>query len=507
MRTIHGPSLTVNLRRALILGATGAAFAGHASGAGDGWKLTPSIGLEQVYNSNQNGPQSNNEPDVVSQFTPGLHITGDTPHATVDFNYSPTFNHFEMGTSQDRVDQSQSAQIVITPVANHLMIDLDTYAVQMGGRANSTSGLNGTLTTTDDRLLYYVGTLAPHFTERFGDVASVDAYYRLKSTNTSDESSRTAGGPSRSEDSLQNEAEAIIGSGESFGRLSAQLNFSHNSGLGSGENTQTTNDSDYLSLEYHINRTYSLTGSLGYQRIHYDATLEAAPYTNEGMTWNAGARFTPNPSDSVEISYGLQQGAYVPTLKMTYALGPRTLVTASYVTKVQTQLQAISDSLQFLTFDPSGRPIDSRTGLPFVGVNSIFGSQNALFRDKPLLLSVNHQFVRSAITATFTYETRSAVTGLPAKDTAIGGAISYTRELTPVLNCNVDFEFTDHKSTGAVGFGAEHAKVINTSVLLEYRLSDTATAKLAGTYLRRSSSIPANNSTTTQVSVGVKKEF
>jgi len=501
-------SVFANLWRPATVGAACLGCAATAHASGDDFQLTPSIGLQQVYNSTSQGPNGPSSDLLVSQISTAIHVTGDTPHATLDLSYSPSFNHYELGNVQDHVEQNELSSALITPFANLLTIKIDTYAVEMGAKSNSLSGLGGTLTQADDRMLYYIGNIAPHFSERFGNVATLDAFYRLKSANTSDESTRLPGARSGSSDSLQQEAQAIIGSGESFGRLSASLNFDHTTGTaGSQGGASSSNDSDYVGLEYHINHAFSLTGSIGYQKIFYGPTLQTPSFTSEGMTWNAGGRYTPNPLTMVSVSYGLQQGAYVPTLQLTYALGQRTTLTASYITKVLTQLESFADNLQYLTYNAAGQPIDSRTGLPYVGISNIFGSQNALFRDKPLTIAINHELERSGITATLTYEVRSSVTGAPARDVAFGGSLGYFRELTPLLKCNIDFEFTDHRSSGAVEFGAEHAQLLNANFWLEYKLSETATARLAGAYLQRISNITANDATTTQVTLGLKKDF
>jgi uncharacterized protein (PEP-CTERM system associated) len=496
------------LCRAATLGVAWLGCTAPAIASGDDFQVSPSLSLQQVYNSTSQGPGGGSSDLLVSAISTGIHVTGDTPHATLDFSYSPSFNHYELGNVQDHIEQNELSSSLITPFPNLLTIKVDTYAVEMGAKSNSLSGLGGTLPQSDDRMLYYIGSVTPRLTRRFGDVATLDAFFRLNSVNTSDESTHVNGGRSASGDSLQQEAQATIGSGDSFGRLSASLNLDHGEGSASAQGSAgNSSDSDYVGLEYHLNHAFSLTGSIGYQKTFYGATLETPSYTSAGMTWNAGVRYTPNPLTLLSISYGLQQGVYVPTLQLNYALGERTTLTASYITKVTTQLETLANNLQFLTYNAAGQPIDSRTGLPYVGITTIFGSQNALFRDKPLVIAINHELERSGVTAIFTYEVRSSVTGATARDVAYGGSLSYFRELTPLLKCDIDFEFTDHTSSGAVQFGAEHAQLINANFWFEYKLSETATARLAGAYLQRTSNITANDSTTTQVTLGLRKDF
>jgi uncharacterized protein (PEP-CTERM system associated) len=498
------PRLTIRgFGCAAILGGASLAC-GHARA--DRWQVTPSISLQELYTSNSQGTSSGTT-DVVTQVAPGMTITEDGPYSNLTFNFSPTYNHYNFGTSPDRVDLSSSMTGKITPSENHLTIDYNGYANEFGGNANSNSQSGTVLVASTDRVLYYTATVVPHFTERFGDVATVDAYYRLKSSNTSDQGTHTPGGFSLSNDYLQNEGEVILGSGDSFGRVSAQLDFDHSISTGTGEIGGSSNDNDFLGLQYNFNYAYSLTAQIGYQRIFYGATSTTSPFVNAGMTWSVGFRIAPNQDSSLSVKYGLQEGIYVPSIVGSYSVGPRTVVSLNYTVSIQNQLESALQNLQFLTYDQFGNPIDSRTGLPFNLINSTFSSQNVLFRDKPAQLTIVHQLERSAITLTLLYEERTSVTGAPSSDEALGGTIGYARQLTPLINGDVNISYTNHTSTGLVISGGNHTQLINASASLVCPLSDTASIFFNGTVFKQISNDPALSSTTTQVIVGVRKSL
>ena len=469
----------------------------------DRWQVIPSVTFQELYTSNTQGT-ADETADVVTQVAPGISINEDGPRSNLVFSYTPTYNHYNFGTSPDRVDQSLNGTGKITPSENHLTIDYNAYANEFGGSANTNNQAGTLLVSSSDRVLYYAGTVVPHFTERFGDVATVDAYYRLKSSNTSDQSTHPTGF-SLSNDYLQNEGEVIIGSGDSFGRVSAQLDFDHSVSTGTGEVNGSTNDKDFLGVEYHFNYAYSLTGQIGYERIFYSATSTTAPFISEGMMWTVGFRIAPNPDSSLSVKYGLQEGIYVPTIQASYAVGPRTTVSLNYTVQVQNQLESALQNLQFLTYDQFGNPVDKRTGLPFNLINQTFGSQNVLFRDKPAQLTIVHQLERSAITLTLLYENRSSVTGPSSSDEALGASVGYGRQLTPLINGNMNFAYTDHSSTGLVISGGNHAQLINANASLVCTLSDTASVFVNGTFFKQISNDPALSSTTAQVIVGVRK--
>ncbi len=470
----------------------------------DVWRLVPSVGVQELYNSTSSGAQGNTRPDIVTQLTPGFSVTGDTAHSTINLNYTPSFNHYDTGTSPDRLDQNLNGGGTFTPFPEYLTIDFQTSASETAGNGNFSNSQSGLLVPTNDLLLYYVGKIIPHFSQHFSDVATVDAYYRLTSTNTSDQGTH-AGGSSLSNSGLAKDAEIIFGSGESFGRMNAKLDFDHADNTGSGN--LSTNDRDVLELNYHLAQAYSLTGTFGYQGTHYPQSASASAYNQEGITWTLGVTATPNDASMIAVTYGLQQGIYTPSLEMSYVPDPLTTIRASYLVTVQNQLQTAAQNLQYLTYDLLGNPIDSRTGLPFNLVNQTFGSQNVLFRDKPALLSLSHEFLRSNVSVTATYEVRSSVSGVPSNDTAWGGTISYSRNIRPDLVGNINIGYQTHTTTGAPGTSSQITRNINATASLNYTINEKTTFTLTESYLQAASNIRTSDTTTNQLTVGLRREF
>jgi uncharacterized protein (PEP-CTERM system associated) len=485
----------------LLIGSFAAAGAAHA----DTFQFSPSITLQEVYTSDSGGGQGSN--DLVTVISPGFSLNETGPWSTVTLNYAPAYNHYDFHSAPDRLDQNLNGAATITPFEKELVIDLNVYASEAGATPNSNTLLNNLLVASNNRVLYYTGSFVPHFTHRFGDVATLDAFYRLTSSNVSDQSLHEAPGTSYSSDTLQQDAEIIIGSGNSFGRISAQLDFDHDVGTGSGQNTNSMNDKDFLALQYHLNSNYALTSSIGYQRLHYDGTSLSLPYTNEGMTWNVGVRATPNPDSLLALSYGLQEGIYVPTLQLSYSLGPRTRITASYLVQIQSQLGTTLQTLQFLSYDSLGNPIDSRTGLPFSLTNQIFGSQNVLFRDKPAQVAVVHQLERSAITLRLLYEQRSSVTGLPQRDRVSSVDLAYSRDLSPLTSGSIDFGYTTNVSSGLFSTGNTRTDLVNFTFSLTWNLGRDAFAYFNGTLYKPVLMTSQGAATIDQVTLGFRKAF
>ncbi len=489
----------------LWLGVSCVIVVARSASADPGLQITPSIGLNEAYTDNQFAAQKSS-PDLVTQFSPSISINGETARTAINFVYQPVFNHFDLGESSDRIDQNLNAVGDVIPLTDELRVDFTATASEAGSNGNSTNQL-GVIIPAANRILYYIGTVTPHLTERYRDKATLDLTYSINSTNTSAQAPPSALNLGvASSDSLAQKVDLAIGSAESFGRLGAKLDFSHSDTSGSGPTNTSTIDSDVLRLDYHISRAFTFNGSVGYQDTDYPARNGTAPYHNAGLTWNVGLGYTPNTLSSIQLGYGEQQGSYNPSLQMSYALGPRTNILASYLVTVQNQLSSVAQNTQFLTFDQFGNPIDSRTGLPFNAVDQTFSSQNVLFRDKPALLSISHQFLRSSMVLSAQYEVRTSLSGPAARSEVFGVTVSYAEEFTPLLQGNVSLGYINVTSTGS-GSLTTHNESISVTAALFYQLSDSVTFNVVENYFTNTSNLAANGSTTQQLTVGVRKSF
>jgi uncharacterized protein (PEP-CTERM system associated) len=464
--------------------------------------ITPSVGLQETYTNNAAGGVAS-KPDTVTAISPGIGIHGETAYLTVDGAYIPTYNHFNTHSSPDRIDQNLNANGTFKPIEDVLTMDFQAYAQEAGGTGNFTN-FAGALVPSVDRVLYYTGVAAPHYQAHFGDIATLDAYYRLTSTNISDEGVHP-GQPSTSSDSLGQNMELAVGSADSLGRVGLNLDLTYGQTTGSGENTASTNSAFIIGSSFHINRTYALTASAGYQTVDYPTVGAVQGYKSSGITWSFGGSITPNALSSISVGYGLNQGSYNPSLQVGYQLGPRTTLMASYVVTVQNQLTSTLQNLRYLSYDQFGNAIDTRTGLPFSGVNQTFGSQNVLFRDKPAMITLSHQLFRSGLSLTANYEVRESLSAPKQSDRAWGLSVNYNREFTPLIQGSFGVGFTSHNST--VLETTEHANNFNATASLFYKISETSTATVTETYYGLTSNVHTDTFSNEQLTIGIRKSF
>jgi uncharacterized protein (PEP-CTERM system associated) len=472
--------------------------------SGPGLVLTPSFGVQETFTSNSAGG-SPSEDASVTQVNAGFTVHGETAKTKVDLNYQPTFNHYNDGSQDDRVDQNLNGAGSLTPFENILNIDWSALMTEAGASGN-TSNQEGILLPQSNRELIYIGTVSPHFQEHFRDVATLDAYYRVISSNISDERPHLPGQPSLSSNSLDRNAEVSLSSGDILDRVGVRLDLNHGNTTGSGINTESTSDEDTVGLNYHFSRRIEATTAIGYQKLLYPGSGGLTGFNSEGLTWSLGVTYTPNRISQISIGYGFRQGSYDPTFQLGIQLAPRTQLAAYYIVDVKNQLQANFQNLRYLRYDQFGNAIDSRTGLPFSATNQTFGQENVLFRDKAGAITLTHQLIRSSFSLGATYESRHTLTGLAGNDLAWGFDGSYSRDFTPLITGNLNLAYTFHTVTG---FGAltNRTENLDLGASLIYTISDTASANITERYFGVSSGNPANTSMQQQLSIGLSKSL
>jgi hypothetical protein len=139
-------------------------------------------------------------------------------------------------------------------------------------------------------------------------------------------------------------------------------------------------------------------------------------------------------------------------------------------------------------------------------VNQTFGSQNILFRDKPALVSISHQFTRSAVTLTGQYEVRNSLSGVQIDSQVLSGSINYSRQFNPLVQGNVSLGYTQSQ-TKTFGAAEDRARSVSLSGQLLYNLSDTTSINVVENFFRTINNDSQNNSLTQQLTVGLRKSF
>ena len=236
---------------------------------------------------------------------------------------------------------------------------------------------------------------------------------------------------------------------------------------------------------YAVTRTFTALGTIGYQDLHYAGV---PPYNVNGILWNVGGRYAPNPNLSVTLTYGRRDGFNDFAANAYWSPTARTVVFARYSTGVTSDAEQYQNVLNTTDVGPTGLLTDRVSGAPVAGNTGFFGAQNGVFQLRSLsvtgLLSLN----RDSFSATVTNERRTAVTNtvansgqsvVPAGTSTTGtfGTLTWGHQLSDRLTSNVTASYGVNDNGNALGLGSGSQTSFTGSAGLYYIFSATLTGR------------------------------
>lgn len=415
---------------------------GYSQNVGTGWNITPSLGLQEVFNDNVLETSSNRQWDLISSVTPGLAVYGDTPNAQVRVNYQPSLLYYARDSSLNQIAQQLSALGNFTLWQDHLYLDVRGFAGIGAANGNApglgygTNGANGQGTSTailnkQNSTQFTSFEASPYIVQSFGDYGTLKIGYTInQSSQYSAGGVTNANGTNSNASSTQTSNEELIQytTGQYFDRIvntvaADATQFSGTGGSAAGHNSTFTD-----TLNYVLNRTFLVIGTVGYEDINYGSGTTIAIHD---LVWSIGTTVTPNPLSSITVTYGHQNGVDSLSFNGRYALTARTTIFASYQTQLGTQLQAIQNQLESSTVNNNGTTVNSQTGAPvFVG-NNLLGTQTQVYRSRSLTVGTTTLLDRDTVSlnAQFSGYTLLGSASAGQDSSGITGTASWVHQL------------------------------------------------------------------------------
>ena len=321
---------------------------------------------------------------------------------------------------------------------------------------------------------------------------------------------------------LQQDAQAIVGSGDSFGRLITHLNLDHTDGSGSGINTSYQNDTDTVQGEYHIDFEYSVNGSIGYQRIHYDRSATSLGYNNEGLTWDLGFKAAPSETTNLAVSYGKQEGSYNANVQLNYDLAERTVITAFYTVAVQNQLQTAFNNLPAFSLTTQfGQTRSSKPNRAFpvtLPTRPFGAAERTQFRDKKRRLTSRSRGSSRALplrspdttkrraTARRRHRERRVFLGFPRRPIrrSCRPALQMGASISPATTTIVSLTSSLLNTFASL---PSDTRFISADATLNFQINETITANVVYSLFRRLSNVAGEAELTNEILIGIRKSF
>jgi uncharacterized protein (PEP-CTERM system associated) len=489
---------------ASLLLVVGIALSALPSRAAD-WTIKPSIAFYGSYTSNAElAPLGQGEPDFFTTLVPAIDVRADTARLKLDLNYSLAAIAYADHSDLNQLRNNLNFTSTLTLLPELLFVDGAASVQQVpinGQLATSASPLAAT--NNEDTVAVYA--ISPHMKNHFGSFADSEFRYTFSQVFAG-----AAGGESfassitQLSNSTSNRLTETLVSGEEFKRLLwTVVADGQNTSYTSGASPATQSRLAQASEEYRLNRQIGLLGSVGYERIS-DPTFFPEPEP-DGPIGSVGVKYTPSPRTSLVMNLNHRYNSNYVTGSGSYLISPKTRIRADYTDQVYTSSQTLyTNNLSFLTTDEFGNFIDARTEQLFNLASTSFGVQNTAFRLKTFGIGFHAESGRDKYDAGAYWQNRN-VFSTGENDTAIGGALSWGHELSPVTDLSVTLRYANEDFEEPLR--TNHLQLVGLGGTLVYQLNDTVDGILALNFTRQFSDNPTSEFVETVISLGLQKRF
>lgn len=454
-----------------------------------GWIVTPELGIQEMYNDNLFQTSSNRKNDFISNITPGITVSGNTPHVELNFTYAPTIQLYAYNSSENAFLQNYNGQTHITLLPGLMFVDARAYGAQQvtqGGVAPS--GLPAIANA--NRLQTSGFSVTPYLQHRFGSIGTAVLGYSLSYLNQSGEGQSLpfgAGQTFADASLLTQEGQASFRTGEDLGRFNNYVLLDAIGSTGHGAIVSGTRKLALDTLSYAVNRNFTVLGSIGYEAIHYDGT----PVVNiDDMVWAVGFRLNPGPDRTLTVTYGHHDGVDSAYVDLAWALTAQTKAFLRYSEDLTTSAQMISNYVNSSTVDQYGNSVDPVTGAPVLLANSFFATNNNLSLVKSFSATLVTTPGRNTISLVLLHQNQKVIATSPGL-TSFGqqgttATLNWLRELTPVLSSRVSVQYGTLQFTTV---NTEKQQTFTLDSALNYRFNETLTGSLEYIFTNRTSTL------------------
>lgn len=434
------------------------------------WRVSYSVTASETFSDNIDlQPSGDREVGFITRAGPGISISGQTARVTAALNGNISGVHQAGGDDEGfsldpRINGTSTTEI--SP--DLLFFDLRTSISRQ--LLNTRQASSGSGASTSNRDFLVTLTASPYLMHRLGDFADVTWRYSFSPVlvDSGDNS-----------DAFSHDASLVLESGDDFSFFGWTWSNDVSQEVRTGEPDITTASTDF-DVTYPLWKGFSLLGAVGYEYRDGDSDNEN---NFDGLTWNGGFSWQPNPDLNLEATYGQRNNDESLDASLYYKVGPKTTVNASYSEALETSQQRAISNLSRVTIDPdTGELIDADTNQPFTGDLDPFTFQDETTRTRTLRLSASHNTGRDSFGLSGTAGNSEG--GGDGDEDFYTATVTWSRTLSQNLSLNSGGSY-DHSK-----FDQDNRTddTYSANLGLNYRFAPGATANLSYDFQARDSS-------------------
>ena len=482
-----------------------------------GFQLVPRISLGEEFNDNIYQSEYGRRWDLITLIAPGIAISNQSPRLRLSLNYNPTIQIYSRTSSLDAVQHQLSALADAVIVPDEFYVNARAYATVLpanGGFTGfnfgvptvSSPGFGTTALGLNKNNLSQVfsASVTPYLLHRFGDFGTGKVGLNLTESYASQTTGTLIGSPAGpAEHTTTGEAIAQFISGDSWGRLLdiATLDAARSAGRGASANSTTALADNQIG---YVLRPWLLPfGEFGVESLHY-TNVTPNISINDGI-WGVGTTLLPNRDSRITLEYGHRDGITSFRADARYAVTARTVLSATYVAGLTTDLQNIQSQLENTVLNPLGSAVNVSTGAPISLINSLAGINNTVYRNHQLTVTATTLMDRNTIALSVQHQNEQPIASTVEQplvnDTTTSGTITWIRDI------NIRTSLTSSLSYGVRNVEEQNEKFFGASASLRYIFTDNLTGSAIYSYYNRGSNVPGESIYENIVLLSVTRTF
>ena len=446
------------------------------------WRFTNGASFTQTFTDNiDRDPDGSENAALISELGPTWSLSVTTARINASIDGSNQLRQQFLHDSGTSIRGNVSGTANVELLEDFLFFD------------TSLASSRQTLDTTssgadDDQSQVSTGSFSPYITNRFGSFA--DSLLRVTVSKTLIDESGVS-------DDGTGSVSYRLTSGRDFSkfRWSASANGSRTLRT---ESDDITSASVSFNPSYQVTRTFSITGSAGFQ-IRDDGVSDND--VND-PTWDIGFDWRPSSRTNVALSYGQRDAEQSFSADARYEITPRTTVSLSYSEELETAQERLEANLAGISIDPdTGQLIQSGTDLPFQQNTNPFNIEDVSTRTRRFNVNFSHRKRRDTFNASLRAE--DSRSNGSVDDQSVVANASWSRQINPRTSFRLNgsvrhatFDDNDRSDTD-----------LNVDTRLDHEIYNDLSGFLSYTYSRRFSDSPSNEYVENSVQAGFNVTF
>jgi uncharacterized protein (PEP-CTERM system associated) len=426
------------------------------------WRVDYNAFASQTFSDNiDQGPDGEREAGFVTRAGPGISISGESARVRAAFNGDLAgVNQFGGDDEGFSLDPDIAGTSTTEIAEDVLFFDLSAALSRQlldSRDSNSASGAS-----TSNRDFVATVTASPYLLHRLGDFADAEWRYSISPVivDSDDEG-----------DVLSHDGSFILNSGSDF----TQFGWTWTNRVGQ-EMREDESDIETASTDFGVTYPlpfwdgFALIGGIGYE---YRAGDEDEDDNFDGLTWRGGFSYNPHPDFSLEATYGRRDDDENFGGSLSYQVGPKTSIFASYSEALESSQQRAISNLGRLTIDPVTGELVDENGEPFDD-DDPFAFDDGTTRTKTLRVGASHRSGRNSFNLTGSGGTSEG--GNQGNEEFYEARFSWSRSLSTDLNLSssASYEWNDYQdddrtdNTYGINLGLSYRLAADVRTFLNY---------------------------------------